>query len=120
MKTIAKNPDSPSRIFPEPAAAEDRELNLYLWALLAVTNLVDVLASKRAFDVGLEELNPVAASLLAEYGLLGLALCKAFWLAVLVVSLPYIHGWVQKFLALACGAYLGLTILHIWNLSPLL
>ena len=104
---------------PKPAA-RDRYLNRYLWLLLAVTNLVDVLASRRAFEFGMAELNPVIDSLLSAYGIAGVALFKAFWLGVLFFLLPHIKGWTQILLACACAAYFALTVLHIWNLSPLL
>ena len=91
-----------------------------MWALLAVTNIVDVLASRRAFDFGMGELNPFVSMLLDEFGILGVALFKAFWLLVLLGLLPYVKGWTQKFFELACVVYLLLTALHLWNLSPLL
>jgi hypothetical protein len=101
-------------------ATRDRHLNRYLWLLLAVTNAVDVLASRRAFEFGMAELNPFIDSLLASYGIVGVALFKAFWLGALLLLLPHIKGWTQMLLAFACAAYFALTVLHIWNLSPLL
>lgn len=102
------------------ASAQELELNRYLWLLLVVTNLVDVLASRRAFQFGVDELNPIVDGMLSQYGILGVAVFKTFWLAVLLALLPFVHGWSQKFLAVACSAYLVLTVLHIWFLSPLL
>jgi hypothetical protein len=98
----------------------DRHLNRYLWLLLVVTNVVDVLASRRAFEFGIEELNPIVDSVLSAYGIWGIALFKALWLGVLLVLLPHIRGWTRMLLAFACLAYFALTVLHIWNLSPLL
>jgi Domain of unknown function (DUF5658) len=120
--TLAKTKNSNSLRLPPPGtvAASDVHLNLYLWALLAVTNLVDVLASRRAFDLGIAELNPLVDSVLFAYGISGIAFLKLFWLAVLLVLLAHIRGWLQAFLAVACLIYLGLTVFHIANLSPLI
>lgn len=102
------------------ASSRERHLNRYLWALLAVTNLVDVLASRRAFGLGIGELNPFIESLLARYGLVGLGMLKLFWISVLLILLPYIRGWLHQLLMLACLVYLALTVVHIARLSPLL
>jgi hypothetical protein len=102
------------------ASERDMELNLYLWAFLVVTNMVDVLASRRAFEFGMTELNLVVDLVLAEYGILGIVLLKSFWLVGLMFLLPYIKGWTQLLLGLACLAYFAVTVIHIWMLSPLL
>jgi hypothetical protein len=105
---------------PLRASERDKELNLYLWAFLVVTNIVDVLASRRAFELGMTELNLVVDLILADYGILGVALFKSFWLVGLMFLLPYIRGWTQLLLGLVCLAYFALTVVHTWMLSPLL
>ena len=98
----------------------DRHLNVYLWLLLVAANLVDVLASRRAFQFGVSELNPVVDVVLVDYGVGGVSLLKAFWLLVLFFLLPHMTGWKQALLAVATLVYFALTLLHIWYLSPLL
>lgn len=105
---------------PQRASEREMDLNLYLWAFLVVTNIVDVLASRRAFEFRIAELNPVIDLVQADYGILGVVLLKAFWLFVLMLLLPYIRGWTQLLLGLACLAYFAVTVIHIWMLSPLL
>ena len=107
-------------IYPIRASERDKDLNLYLWVFLVVTNIVDVLASRRAFEFGIAELNPVVDLILADNGILGVVLFKAFWLFVLMFLLAYIRGWMQLLLGLACLAYFAVAVLHIWMLSPLL
>lgn len=107
--------------FPRPGASEREErLNHYLWAFLVVTNVVDVLASRRAFEFGIAEVNPFADLIIANYGIWALALFKAFWILMLLPLLPHVKGWTRVLLALACAVYGVLTIAHIWFLSPLL
>jgi hypothetical protein len=98
----------------------DRHLNVYLWLLLSAANLVDVLASRRAFGIGMVELNPIVDLVLVEFGVWGVSLLKAFWLLVLYFLLPHIRGWTQALLTFASLAYFALTLLHLWHLSPLL
>ena len=98
----------------------DRHLNVYLWLLLAAANLVDVLASRRAFQIGMTELNPVVDAVLVDHGVWGVSVLKAFWLLLLFFLLPYIKGWTQTLLAFASLVYFALTLIHIWFLSPLL
>ena len=105
---------------PLRASERDKELNLYLWAFLVVTNIVDVLASRRAFELGMTELNLLVDLVLADHGILGVVLLKTFWLVVLMFLLPYIRGWTQLLLGLACLAYFAVTVIHIWMLPPLL
>jgi hypothetical protein len=106
--------------YPIRASERDKDLNLYLWVFLVVTNIVDVLSSRRAFESGITELNPVVDLVLADYGILGVVLLKSFWLVGLMFLLPYIRGWTQFLLGLACLAYFAVAVLHIWMLSPLL
>lgn len=105
---------------PARVPAADRRLNLYLWLLLVVTNLVDVLGTQRAFALGIGELNPLIAAIYAEHGIVAVALFKSVFLGILGMTLPWIRGFNRALLAGACCAYLALTAAHIWYLSPLL
>lgn len=116
----SRKPGSVTLPHPAKASPRDKQLNRYLWSLLAVTNLVDLLASRRAFDLGIGELNPIVDWLFSAYGISSVAVFKLFWLTALLVLLPYVRGWTQAFFAFACVIYLGLTLLHIARLSPLL
>ena len=102
------------------ASAAGWRLNLYLWLLLAVTNVVDFLGTRRAFQLGIEELNPLVAFAYAEFGIGAVAAMKIPFLLLLGCLLPYIRGWTRGLLAAACAVYLALTGAHIWYLSPLL
>lgn len=102
------------------ASASDARLNRYMVLLLAVTNAVDLLASRRAFSFGVAELNPLVDLVISNYGIWTLGLIKAFWIMALAFFIPYIRGWTQALLGLSCIAYLIVTILHVANLSPLL
>ena len=98
----------------------DRHLNVCLWLLLGAANIVDVLASRRAFEFGMVELNPVVDVVLVDFGVGGVSVLKALWLVALWFLLPHINGWKQGLLALASLVYFALTLLHIWFLSPLI
>ena len=102
------------------ASPGELQLNRYFWVFLVVTNAVDVLASRRAFQFGIAEVNPVADLIISMYGVAGLGLFKAFWLLALLAFLPFVRGFTQALLGFACLAYFLLTIAHIWFLSPLL
>ncbi len=88
-------------------------LNIVLWCSLALTNAVDVLASRRAYEIGIGEMNPVVSMLLTQYGVLGIALFKGFWLLLLLLLLSRITGWTQKLFACACLIYIALAVYHI-------
>jgi len=102
------------------ASDTEEHLSRYLWLLLAVTNAVDLLASKRAFELGIAELNPAAEMLISTYGVWGLALFKASWIVVLALLIPFIRGWTQVLLGLCCLVYVSVIFAHIAFLSPLL
>ena len=102
------------------ASQQGRRLNLWLWILLCVTNLVDVLATRRAFDLGIGELNPIVETFFVTYGIGSVAIFKALFLGMLWFTLPWIRSWTRALLGLACAAYFALTLMHIWYLSPLL
>lgn len=118
-ETIAYQSCTPSVAAPIRVSSQGRRLNFYLWLLLAVTNLVDVLATRRAFNIGIDELNPIVALVYAQYGIGAVAAIKVPFLVMLCFLLPYIRGWTRTMLVLACSAYLALTFAHIWYLSPL-
>lgn len=107
-------------ILTQRASEREEHLNRYLWLFLVVTNAVDVLASRRAFQFGIAELNPIVDLIISYFGIWGLAAFKALWIIMLMPLLPFVRGWTQAMLALACLAYFVLTIGHIWFLSPLL
>ena len=107
--------------FPRAVApGREERLNYFLWAFLVVANAVDVLASGRAFEFGIAEVNPFAELIIANSGIWTLALFKAFWILMLLPLLPHVKGWTRALLALACTVYGVLTIAHVWFLSPLL
>jgi len=102
------------------ATTAGRRLNFYLWWLLAVTNVVDVLGTQRAFEMGISELNPIVELFYAHFGMISVALVKALFLILLYFLVPYIRGWNRVLFIFACGVYLALTIAHIGYLSPLI
>jgi len=102
------------------ASSRERSLNRYLWLLLAVMNLGDILASRRAFQLGIGELNPLVETINLEYGIFGVTLFKALWIFVLLLLLPFIRGWIQMLFAITCLIYFAVTLLHLLNLPPLL
>lgn len=118
--TLVYEADSPAESAPIPASEQGRRLNLLLWALLVLTNLADVLGTARAFEIGIGELNPIVDMFHAEYGMAGIATPKVFFLTLLYFLLPWVRTWTRALFALACSAYLALTVAHIWYLSPLL
>jgi hypothetical protein len=99
---------------------QGRRTNLYLWILLAVTNLIDLLATGRAFEFGIDELNPLVNQLHAGFGMSGIGLLKATFLTLLYFLLPHVRTWTRALFVLACGIYVALTLAHIWYLAPLL
>ena len=98
----------------------ERRLNFYLWCLLAVTNVVDVLGTQRAFDLGIGELNPIVELFYGMFGMASVVLLKALFLTVLFFMIPYIRGWNRVLFVFACCVYLVLTVAHVAYLSPLL
>jgi hypothetical protein len=112
--------NSPARPSSPLASDQGRHLNLYLWVLLVVTNLVDVLGTSRAFEIGIGELNPVVDVVHATFGISGLVTAKVIFLSLLFFLLPYVRTWTRALFAFACSAYLALTVAHIWYLSPLI
>lgn len=103
-----------------PASAQGLRLNRLLWLLLAITNLVDVIGTARAFELGIGELNPIVAMFHNTFGLAGIAAPKLLFLTALLVLLPWIRSWTRIMFAFACSVYLALTVIHIWFLSPLI
>jgi hypothetical protein len=112
--------ETPAPAVSPRASSSGQRVNLCLWALLAAMNLFDVLATGRAFDIGIGELNPIVDALHAEFGLAGITALKAAFLTLLLFLLPFIRTWTRALFALTCSAYLALTVAHIGFLSPLL
>ena len=100
---------------PPPTVAHLR-VNYLLWLLLVLTNVTDVLASRHALAHGAVELNPLVARLLEAHGINGLMLIKGFWLALLLVLVPYLRGWVQWLYASVSTAYVLLAAYHLYHL----
>ncbi len=113
---VAASPDS----WPSDRQAQPNPslLRIYylLWVLLVVANITDLLASKHAFERGAIELNPIANLLLEAHGIAGLAVFKAFWLAVLLSLVRFIKGWVQWLYVFACAVYFALAVYHLHHL----
>lgn len=112
--------DAALALEPELEAVQRQRTNLWLWVFLATTNLIDVLATGRAFSFGIAELNPIVDQLHLQFGMSGITLLKAGFLTLLYWLLPHIRTWTQALFALACTVYLGLTVTHLWYLVPLL
>ena len=91
-------------------------LNYFLWVLLVVANITDVLASKHAFERGAIELNPIARLLLEAHGIVGLAVFKALWLVVLLILVRFVKGWIQWLFVFACAVYFALALYHLRHL----
>ena len=94
--------------------------NFFLWALLAATNVIDVLGTGRAFALGVGELNPIVASLHAQFGMPGIISAKVFFLTLLLFLLPHVRTWTRKLFITVCAAYVALTAAHVWFLYPLI
>jgi len=101
-------------------AGDGRRLNFYLWLLLVVTNVIDVLGTRRAFSVGIHELNPIVEFFYAQFGMISIAFAKAVFLVLLYFLIPHIRGFNRALFVFACCVYLALTFAHVWYLSPLL
>jgi hypothetical protein len=86
---------------------------------LTVTNIVDLLGTRRAFEIGVSELNPIVELFYESFGMISVALVKAVFLTLLFFLIPYIRGWNRVLFVFACCVYLALTFAHIWYLSPL-
>ncbi len=92
----------------------------YAWCLLLVANVVDVLASRWAFEFGAEELNPLAAMLLSWGGLAMLVWFKGVCLVILLVSIPYMTAvWIQFLFLMTCVVYVCLVAYHITYMNSL-
>jgi len=119
-ESIAYERSGPQAAIAAPRAAAGRRLNFYLWLLLAVTNVIDVLGTRRAFSIGIHELNPIVEFFYAQFGMIPIAFAKAVFLVLLYFLIPHIRGWNRALFVFACCVYLALTFAHVWYLSPLL
>lgn len=95
-------------------------LNHHLWLLLVLTNIIDVIGTGRAFQLGIGELNPIVAAVHGGFGMPGLISLKGLFLGALLYLLPFVRSWTRILFILVCSAYLSLTFAHIWYLLPLL
>lgn len=91
-------------------------LQVVLWIILFLSNIIDVASSWYVFSLGCEELNPVIALVYERWGINGLTLFKSFCLFVLLVLLPHVNGWKLTLFMLCCSIYAGLAIYHIAQL----
>lgn len=119
-ETLAYESCAPATRGPIAVSPPQRRLNLYLWLLLTATNVVDVLATARAFEIGIGELNPIVAMLYTQFGIGSVVVFKAVFLGLLCFMIPYIRTWTRALLMLACCIYCVLTAAHVWYLMPLL
>lgn len=88
-------------------------LQITLWTILFLTNLIDVLGSWYAFSLGCDELNPLMNLIYESYGMNGITLYKSFWLFVTLLLLRHLKGWIMGLFALCCFMYSGLAAMHI-------
>lgn len=92
-------------------------VNCVAWVVLVAANAVDVLASRYAFSLGVSELNPLVARLLDAYGIAGLVVVKAVFLAALLVLLPRMNGKLRLLLVFTCIVYVTVVVYHFISLS---
>ncbi len=89
------------------------KINLLLWSLLSMTNLIDLIVSYSLFSRGAIEMNPAMSILCSRFGNISLAFYKGFLLGALFILLPYIKNKLQCLLLLTCSAYVMLVVSHI-------
>jgi hypothetical protein len=118
--------------YPDLAPADGPELTAYaeplpitrlqmmLWSVLFLMNIIDVSSTWYAFNLGCTEANPVMAFVYGIGGINALTLFKCFWLLVLLELLPHITGWKMHLLALCCVIYSALAVYHFANLSMII
>ena len=88
-------------------------INILLWLILVVGNLLDLLVTYYAFSQGAIEANPFMFFICTKYGNLALAFYKGLLLGVLLFLLPFIKNIFQKGLIFSCSVYILLVISHI-------
>lgn len=84
-----------------------------LWILLFWANLMDYLGTQHALSHSCHELNPLISSLLQVKEFNAFLTMKAFFLAVLLVLLPFIRGKTLALLAIATIVYLMVAAYQI-------
>lgn len=87
--------------------------NLFLWLVLFVTNIIDLIATYYAFSLGAVEANPAMDAVIKNFGDIGLAFYKGLMLGGLFIFLPFINKRIQKFLVFTVFVYIVLTISHM-------
>jgi len=88
-------------------------LNILLWLILVVTNLLDLLVTYYAFSKGAIEANPLMFLLCTNYGNMAMAFYKGLLLGMLMFLLPFIRNFLQKCLIFSCSVYVILVISHV-------
>ncbi len=89
------------------------KLNLILWTVLFVTNIIDIIITYYAFAKGAVEANPAMYLISKHFGDVAITFYKGFFLGVLFILLPFIKKRLQKFLIFACIVYILLTLSHL-------
>ena len=88
-------------------------INLLLWLILFVANLIDLLVTYYAFSKGAVEANPAMSALCVKFGEVSLAFYKGLLLGILLFLLPYIKRYLLGLLAFSCSVYAVLVLSHI-------
>jgi hypothetical protein len=88
-------------------------INLFLWTLLLITNVIDLIVSYSLFSHGAVEMNPAMSILCSQFGNISLAFYKGFLLGALFILLPYIKNKLQYLLLSTCSVYIVLVVSHM-------
>jgi hypothetical protein len=83
--------------------------NVFLWLVLLMTNLIDIMFSYAAFAKGAVEINPTVSIIIRQFGYIGLAFQKGIPIGALLILLPYIRGKLQYLLGFSVLVYLVLA-----------
>ncbi len=93
--------------------SEALRLNVALWSVLFITNLIDLGVTYTAFQYGAVEANPFMAFLCTKFGNIALAFYKGLSMGILLFILPFVKKGMQKLLAVVCGIYILLVVSHL-------
>jgi hypothetical protein len=86
--------------------------NVAAWIVLFITNLIDLLVTYYAFTRGAVEGNPFMAMICRQFGYVGLAAYKGFFMGMLLVLIPFITRRIQWLLWVTVLSYGVLTLSH--------
>jgi len=90
-------------------------LPVLLWILLVSLNLLDYFATQHALSNGCSELNPLVAGLFRIEEFNAVLTTKLFFLAVLLVLLPFIKSWKLDLLAVTTLVYVAVATYHAYG-----